>query len=603
MNIVGISCFYHDSAACLVRDGEIIAASQEERFTRKKHDQAFPANALSWCLREGSITIKDVDYIVFYEKPFVKFERILETALAFAPSGISEFIAALPQWLKFKLWIPKIIQKETGFEGTILFSGHHESHAASAFFPSPFKEAAFLTMDGVGEWETASFGTGKGNTLQIDSYLRFPHSLGLLYSAFTYYCGFRVNSGEYKLMGLAPYGDPIYKDLIKDNLVDIKEDGSFKLNMRFFGFCNSLRMTNSRFDKLFGGAARKPETTLTQRHMDIAASIQSVTEEIMLSMAKHVHAVTGQDKLCLAGGVALNCVGNGKILREGPFKKIWIQPASGDAGGALGAALLIWYRYLDNKRVVDEKTDLQKSSLLGPHYDDAAVEEYLNANNIPFTKYQPDQIAGITADLIAKDNVIGWFQGRMEFGPRALGSRSIIGDARNTQMQKKMNLKIKFRESFRPFAPTVLRDKMHEWFEMNADSPYMLLVAGVRKDKRTKETVSNLQGFEKLNVKRSEIPAVTHVDYSARIQTVKPEENKLYYDTIQAFYKKTHCPVIINTSFNVRGEPLVCTPEDAFRCFMRTEMDYLVMGSFVLDKKEQKPVPQDSNWKKDFVLD
>lgn len=603
MNIIGISCFYHDSAACLVRDGDIIAAAQEERFTRIKHDHNFPSNALSWCLKEGNITISEVDYIVFYEKPFVKFERILETALAFAPSGITEFIAAIPLWLKFKLWIPKIIQKETNFQGPILFSGHHESHAASAFFPSPFQEAAFLTMDGVGEWETASFGTGKDNSIQIDSYLRFPHSLGLLYSAFTYYCGFKVNSGEYKLMGLAPYGKPTYADLIRDNLIDIKKDGSFKLNMKYFGYCNSLRMTNHRFDKLFNGFPRQPESKITQKHMDIAASIQSVTEEIMMGMARHVHEVTGKDKLCLAGGVALNCVGNGKILREGPFKKIWIQPASGDAGGALGAALLIWYQYLGNKRNADEKSDSQRSSLLGPQYDDTTIENYLKENNIPHKKLSIEQIPATTADLIAKGNIIGWFQGRMEFGPRALGSRSIIGDARNIEMQKKMNLKIKYRESFRPFAPSVLRDKMHEWFEINADSPYMLIVAGVRNDKRVKNNEANLQGFDKLSVKRSEIPAVTHVDYSARIQTVKPEENKLYYDTINAFYKKTSCPVIINTSFNVRGEPLVCTPQDAFRCFMRTEMDYLVMGCFVLDKKEQKPLEKDSNWKKEFALD
>ncbi|HPT07781.1 MAG TPA: carbamoyltransferase [Candidatus Omnitrophota bacterium] len=603
MNIIGISCFYHDSAACLIRDGDIVAAAQEERFTRKKHDHDFPQNALSWCLKEGAISVAEVDYFVFYEKPFVKFERILETALAYAPSGISEFIAAMPLWLKFKLWIPTIIRHKTGFEGPILFSGHHEAHAASAFYPSPYHEAAFLTMDGVGEWETASFGVGKGNTIKIDSYLRFPHSLGLLYSTFTYYCGFKVNSGEYKLMGLAPYGQPNYKNLILDNLIAIKEDGAFKLNMNYFGYCNSLRMTNSRFDKLFGGPRREPESKITQKYMDIAASIQSVTEDVMLGMAKHVHAVTGQDKLCLAGGVALNCVGNGKILREGPFKKIWIQPASGDAGCAVGAALLIWYQYLGNKRISDEKTDSQKASFCGPGFDDASIENFLTKNNIPHKKLTYEQIPALTADLIAHGNVIGWFQGKMEFGPRALGNRSIIADARSTEMQKKMNLKIKFRESFRPFAPTVLREKMHEWFEMNADSPYMLLVTGVRKDKRTKESMDKLVGFDKLNVKRSEIPAVTHVDYSARIQTVKPEENKLYYDLIQAFYKKTNCPVIINTSFNVRGEPLVCSPLDAFRCFMRTGMDHLVIGCFLLDKKEQKPLEKDSDWRKDFALD
>jgi carbamoyltransferase len=602
MNILGVSAFYHDSAACLVRDGEIIAAAQEERFTRKKHDFRFPINSINWCLQEAKITANDLDLIVFYEKPFIKFERILETSLTYAPTGIRQFIQAMPLWLKQKLWIPELIKGELNYKGKIIFAGHHESHAASAFYPSPFKEAAFLTMDGVGEWETASFGYGRGNEIEILSDLRFPHSLGLLYSAFTYYTGFKVNSGEYKLMGLAPYGEPKYEDLIKDNLLDLKEDGSFKLNMKYFGYCNGLRMTNWKFEKLFGGPPRKPETKISQKEMDIAASIQKVTEDIMLKMAHHVHKTTGQDNLCLAGGVALNCVGNGKILREGPFKNIWVQPASGDAGGALGAALIGWYRYLGKERTADGVHDKQKASLLGPFYCDDHIESYLKKEGVPYKKLSYADISEKVADLIASGNVIGWFQGRLEFGPRALGSRSIIGDARSPQMQSRMNLKIKFRESFRPFAPTVLREKVSEWFEMEAESPYMLLVAGVRKDKRIKAD-ENQEGFDKLKVLRCAIPAVTHVDYSARVQTVKREDNPLYYDLIDAFYRKTGCPVIINTSFNVRGEPLVCTPEDAFRCFMRTEMDYLVMGIFILDKKEQKPIELDTKWQKEFELD
>lgn len=605
MNILGISCFYHDSAACLVRDGEIIAAVQEERFTRRKHDFNFPLNSINWCLKESSITAKDLDFVVFYDKPFIKFERILETSLTYAPTGIRQFVQAMPLWLKQKLWIPELIRKELGYQGKILFTEHHESHAASAFYPSPFKEAAFLTMDGVGEWETASFGTGKGNNLDIQYYLRFPHSLGLLYSAFTYYTGFKVNSGEYKLMGLAPYGEPKYADLILNELIDLKEDGSFKMNMRYFGYCNGLRMTNWRFEKLFGGPTRKPETKITQKYMDIAASIQKVTEEIMLRMIRHVHKLTGQDKLCLAGGVALNCVGNGRILREGPFKEIWIQPASGDAGGALGAALLVWYKYLDNKRVSDDKNDKQKASFLGPWYSDEYIEDFLKKENIPYKKLSYLDIPQIVSDLIIQDKVIGWFQGRLEFGPRALGARSIIADARNPEMQSKMNLKIKYRESFRPFAPTVLKEQAFDWFDLDRDSPYMLLVASVKEDKRTNSDNMNneLKGFDKLKIKRSEIPAVTHVDYSARIQTIKRDSHPLYYDMINAFYQKTGCPVIINTSFNVRGEPLVCSPEDAFKCFMRTEMDYLVMGSFLLDKKWQKPMKKDIMWQEVFELD
>lgn len=603
MNILGISCFYHDSAAALVRDGKIIAAAQEERFTRIKHDFNFPSHVIRYCLSAGDVHAEDLDYVVFYEKPFIKFERILETSLSYAPGGISQFIQAMPLWLKQKLWTPEIIKKELNYDGKILFSGHHESHAASAFYPSPFKEAAFLTMDGVGEWETASFGVGKGNKLELEYYLRFPHSLGLLYSAFTYYAGFKVNSGEYKLMGLAPYGEPRYTELILNELLDLKEDGSFKLNMKYFAYCNGLRMTNRNFDKLFGGPARKPESKISGKDMDIAASIQRVTEEIMLRMSRHVHKVTGQNKLCLAGGVALNCVGNGRILREGPFKDIWVQPASGDAGGALGAALLVWYKYLGNGRFTDETHDMQQASLLGPEYNNEDIGSFLKDKDAAYKRLNKEEIPDFIAGLIAHGNVIGWFQGRMEFGPRALGGRSIIADARSPEMQSKMNLKIKYRESFRPFAPTVLEEKAPEWFDLERKSPYMLLVAPVKKDKRVPVTDTNLAGFDKLKIKRSSIPAVTHVDYSARIQTMVREDNPLYYDMIKAFEDKTGCPVIINTSFNVRGEPLVCTPQDAFKCFMRTEMDYLVMGDYVLDKKEQKPIGNDVKWQKEFELD
>ena len=605
MNILGISCFYHDSAACLVIDGKIIAAAQEERFTRKKHDSGFPSQAIQWCLKEGGINCSDLDFIVFYEKPFVKFERIIETSLSYAPSGISQFLQAMPLWLKQKLWIPDIIRKELGYQGKILFSSHHESHAASAFYPSPFHEAVFLTMDGVGEWETASFGVGEGNDLKLEHDLQFPHSLGLLYSAFTYYTGFKVNSGEYKLMGLAPYGEPKYAELILDKLIDLKNDGSFKLNMAYFGYCNGLRMVNGKFERLFNGPARRPETKITQKEMDLAASIQKVTEEIMLKIVRYIHKITGKDKLCLAGGVALNCVANGRILREGPFKEIWIQPASGDAGGALGAALLVWFKYLNNKRSTDGINDAQQGSLLGPSYSDNEIENFLKIRNIPFSRIDRLELPKTVAGLIEKDKVIGWFQGRMEFGPRALGSRSILGDARDSSMQSKMNLKIKYRESFRPFAPTVLKEEAVNWFELDKESPYMLLVAPVRKERRTGSDAALMQavGFDKLKVERSMIPAVTHIDYSARIQTVAREDNPLYYDVINEFFRKTGCPVIINTSFNVRGEPLVCTPEDAFRCFMRTEMDFLVMGSYLLDKQVQTSIKKDESWKEYFELD
>ncbi|MGE5197258.1 MAG: carbamoyltransferase [Deltaproteobacteria bacterium] len=590
MDILGISCFYHDSAACLVRDGEILAAAQEERFTRIKHDFGFPINAVNFCLKRGNIAANDLDYVAFYEKPFIKFERILETSLSYAPSGILQFFQSIPLWLKQKLWIPDLIRQELNYTGKIIFTEHHQSHAASAFYPSPFDEAAILTMDGVGEWETASFGIGSGNQLRLDYYLSFPHSLGLLYSAFTYYCGFKVNSGEYKLMGLAPYGEPKFSDLIFKELIDLKKDGSFRLNMKYFGYCYGLRMTNRNFERLFGGPARTPETKITQKYMDIASSIQQVTAEVMLKMACHVHEVTGKDKLCLAGGVALNCVGNGKILREGPFRDIWIQPASGDAGGALGAALFVWYKYLGNERTSDGQNDRQAASLLGPEYSDADIEPFLKKEGAVYRKIAYTDIPDTVADLIAGGSVVGWFNGSLEFGPRALGARSIIADARNPQMQSRMNLKIKFRESFRPFAPTVLREAVSEWFDLDKESPYMLLTATVREDKRVvlSDAEQDLKGLEKLKIARSLIPAVTHVDYSARIQTVKRQDNPLYYDVISAFYRKTGCPVIINTSFNVRGEPLVCTPQDAFACFMKTEMDYLMMGSFLLDKKDQK---------------
>jgi len=605
MNILGISSFYHDSAACLVIDGEIIAAAQEERFTRRKHDFNFPINAINWCLKEGGICANELDYVSFYEKPFIKFERILETQLTYAPIGIRQFIQAMPLWLRQKLWTPEIIKKELNYNGKVLFTGHHESHAASAFYPSPFSEAAFLTLDGVGEWETASFGVGENNEIEILQTLKFPHSLGLLYSAFTYYTGFKVNSGEYKLMGLAPYGEPKYVDLILSELLDLKEDGSFKLNMKYFGFCYGLKMTNRCFEKLFNGPARKPETKITQKDMDIAASIQKVTEEIMLKMSRHVYKTTGKDKLCLAGGVALNCVGNGRILREGPFKEIWIQPASGDAGAALGAALLVWYKYLANKRVADNKKDKQKASFLGPSFSDDYIEKFLRKEGLAYKKLAYSDIPVQVSELIIQGKVIAWFQGRLEFGPRALGARCIIADARNQEMQAKMNLKVKFREPFRPFAPSVLKEYVSDWFELDRVSPYMLLVAPVKEDKRIviDNADAKLEGFDKLKVKRSKIPVVTHVDYSARIQTVDREDNPLFYDVINAFYKKTSCPVIINTSFNVRGEPLVLSPEDAYHCFMGTDIDYLIMGSFILDKREQRPIKRNTKAKRPFEWD
>jgi len=605
MDILGISAFYHDSAACLVRDGEIVAAAQEERFTRKKHDFSFPKNAIDYCLKSGGVQAADLDYVAFYDKPFIKFERILETYLTFAPLGIRTFIKAIPLWIKQKLWMKDVIAKELGFGGQILFPEHHESHAGSAFFPSPFQEAAFLTIDGVGEWTTASYGTGKDNNVRILAEIHFPHSLGLLYSAFTYYTGFKVNSGEYKVMGLAPYGRPIYKDLILKELIDLKEDGSFKLNMKYFDYCVGLTMTNKRFAKLFGGPARKPESLLTQRDMDLARSVQEVVEEAMLRITRHIRKVTGQQNLCLAGGVALNCVGNGRILREGPFDNIWIQPAAGDAGGALGAAMFAWHQVLGNPREADNENDVQRGSYLGPDFKDSEILDYLTEKDIPYTRIDRDDIPERIADLIADEKVVGWFEGPMEFGPRALGARSIIGDARSPKMQETMNLKIKFRESFRPFAPSVLAEKASEYFDIDIESPYMLLVAPVKDEIRREmnEEEQNLFGIDKLHVVRSDIPAVTHVDYSARIQTVNPKTNPLYYKMIAKFNEKHGCGVIINTSFNVRGEPIVCTPDDAYMCFMRTDMDYLVMGGFLLDKTEQKALKDDIDWRSRFELD
>ncbi len=605
MNILGISAYYHDSAACLVKDGDIVAAAQEERFTRIKHDPNFPVNAIAYCLKEGGLNGKDLDYVAFYDKPFIKFERILETYLAYAPRGIPSFIKAMPLWIKKKLWMKELIRKDLDYGGKIIFTEHHESHAASAFFPSPFQQAAFLTLDGVGEWTTASYGTGKDNEVRIQAEINFPHSLGLLYSAFTYYTGFKVNSGEYKVMGLAPYGKPVYKDIILSELLDLKEDGSFRMNMKYFDYCAGLTMTNRRFDALFGGPPRKPESKLTQRDMDLARSVQDVTEEVMMRMTRHVHKQTKEKVLCLAGGVALNCVGNGKILREGPFEDIWIQPAAGDAGGALGAALFVWYQYLENKRTAAGKKDFQKASYLGPQYGDDEILTYLDKNHIPYKKLKEEDIPETIADLINEQKVIGWLQGRMEFGPRALGSRSILGDARSPKMQETMNLKIKFRESFRPFAPSVLAEKVDRYFEIDRESPYMLLVADVRKDIRREMTAEEIDyfGLQKLNVVRSSIPAVTHIDYSARIQTVNSDDNPLYHKMISEFDRKYGCAVIINTSFNVRGEPIVCSPHDAYVCFMRTNMDFLIMGSFLIEKAEQKPLEKDIDWLKEFALD
>jgi carbamoyltransferase len=605
MNILGISAFYHDSAACLISDGKIVAAAQEERFTRKKHDPDFPKHAAAYCLKAGGITIKDVNFVAFYDKPLLKFERLLETYLATAPQGFTSYARAMPLWLKHKLWIPDTIKSELGYDGEVLFTEHHQSHAGSAFYPSPYQEAAILTIDGVGEWTTNSLGVGKGNTFSIMREIKFPHSVGLLYSAFTYFTGFKVNSGEYKVMGLAPYGEPKYVQTIYDNLIDLKEDGSYHLNLKYFNYMSGLSMTNEGFDALFDGPRRKPESPLTQREMDLAASIQVVVEECMLRQANYLHKETGLTNLCMAGGVALNCVGNGKLLANGPFKNIWIQPAAGDAGGALGAALCTWYGYLNNPRVTNELTDSQRASLLGPEFSDDETLAQLSQFGAVTRSVQGDELYKVTADLLSQEKVVGWFQGRMEFGPRALGNRSILGDPRSQAMQATMNLKIKFRESFRPFAPAVMREHVSDYFELDYDSPYMLLVAPVRESRRLKMSAEQekLFGIAKLNVPKSDIPAVTHVDYSARIQTVTLSQHPVFYKLLAAFKAKTGCPVLVNTSFNVRGEPIVGTPADAYACFMRTNMDALVIGNIVMLKEDQPKWQEREDWRTKFELD
>ena len=612
--ILGISAYYHDSAACLVQDGRIVAAAQEERFTRKKHDSRFPHQALSYCLRQGGVSLTDLRYVVFYDKPLLKFDRLLETYVAFSPRGIRSYLAAMPVWIKEKMLLKSLLQKELaavsgGLKKSalppLLFTEHHESHAASAFYPSPFDQAAVLCMDGVGEWATTSAWLGDKNRLTPLWEISFPHSLGLLYSAFTYYTGFKVNSGEYKVMGLAPYGKPKYVQAIYDHLLDLKADGTFRLNMGYFNYCTGLTMTNGKFDALFDGPPRRPESPLTQREMDLARSIQEITEEVMLRLARTLQRETGAKNLCMAGGVALNCVGNGRILREGPFKGLWIQAAAGDAGGAVGAALAAWHGYDGNSRNPSDSIDAMQGSFLGPSYTNEEIEQFLRKNDAPYERLNDDALFQRVAEELASGKVVGWLQGRMEFGPRALGGRSILGDARNTKMQSVMNLKIKYRESFRPFAPSVLRERVSKYFDLDTDSPYMLLVAPVLDQRRTSMTEEQKTrwGIELLNVPKSDIPAVTHVDYSARIQTVHEETNPRYYRLIKAFEAKTGCGVLVNTSFNVRGEPIVCSPEDAYRCFMRTEMDVLVLENCVLRKADQKPLAGDTDWKKEFELD
>jgi carbamoyltransferase len=604
-SVLGISAFYHDSAACLLRDGEIVAAAQEERFTRKKGDACFPVHAARYCLHAGGITASQLAYVGFYDKPLLKFERILETYLGVAPQGFGQFRIAGPLWMKEKLFLDREIRRALGYEGEILYAEHHESHAASAFFPSPFEEAAILTADGVGEWATASFGVGRGHDVELLKELHWPDSLGLLYSAFTYYTGFKVNSGEYKVMGLAPYGEPKYVDLIYRELIDLREDGSFTLNQKYFNYLTGLTMTNGAFDKLFGGPPRAPESKLTQHEMDLARSIQVVCEEIMLRMVRTVHRETGLENLCLAGGVALNCVANGRILREGPFKRLWIQPAAGDAGGALGVAQLIWHRYCGQPRTVGPGQDRMNGAYLGPDFSPEEIEAYLVSQGAPYERLERDCLLRRTAELLAQEQVVGWFDGRMEFGPRALGARSILGDPRSPRMQAQMNVKIKFREGFRPFAPSVLRERLGDYFELDCDSPYMLLVAPVKRDRQIPMTDEQrrLWGIDQLNVVRSDIPAVTHVDYSARIQTVSRDTNPNYYDLIKEFERLTGCAVLVNTSFNVRGEPIVCTPADAYRCFMRTHIDYLVLGPFLLDKTQQPEWQESGDWRREFQLD
>jgi len=604
--ILGISAYYHDSAACLVRDGEIVAAAQEERFTRKKHDAGFPSHAVAYCLGAGGIEPSRLDYVGFYDKPLLKFERLLENYCGVAPRGLRSFLTAMPVWLKEKLFTRDRIRSALGgYAGPVLFAEHHESHAASAFYPSPFAEAAVLTMDGVGEWATSSYGVGRGKDLELFAELHYPHSLGMLYSAFTYYTGFKVNSGEYKVMGLAPYGTPRYVDLIFDKLVQLKDDGSFKLNLDYFNYVHGLTMTNGAFDRLFAGPPRKPESPITQREMDVAASVQVVTEEIVLRMARHVQRETGLANLCLAGGVALNCVANGRLLREGPFERLWIQPAAGDAGGAVGVALAIEHKVLGNARRERAEGDGMKGSYLGPAFSDDEIARFLAATGAVAEKLPLPSLIERTAELLAQEKVVGWLQGRMEFGPRALGNRSILGDPRSPRMQSVMNLKIKFREGFRPFAPSVLREHLSEYFELDVDSPYMLLVAPVRAPHRIPMSAEQqrLFGIEKLNVPRSSIPAVTHVDYSARIQTVHAETNPTYHALLSRFHQLTGCPVLVNTSFNVRGEPIVCTPRDAYRCFMRTEMEHLVLGPYLLDKAKQPPLRDDVDWRSEYQLD
>jgi carbamoyltransferase len=603
--ILGISAFYHDSAACLLRNGDIVAAAQEERFTRIKGDAGFPARAVEYCLKEAGISVAELASVVFYDKPLLKFERILETYLGIAPKGFVSFLKAGPLWIKEKLFTERQLREGLGYSGELLYAEHHESHAASAFFPSPFEEAAILTVDGVGEWATASFGVGRGSDIELRRELHWPDSLGLLYSAFTYYTGFKVNSGEYKVMGLAPYGEPKYVDLIYRELINLKEDGSFTLNQKYFNYLGGLTMTSGAFDRLFGGPPRVPETKLTQREMDLARSVQVVCEEIMLRMVGALHRETGRENLCLAGGVALNCVANGRVLREGPFRRIWIQPAAGDAGGALGAAQLAWYRHNGGSRASPTGGDAMRGAYLGPAFSDQEIEDFLRSEGAVYQRYERSDLLRTVASLLADEKVVGWFNGRMEFGPRALGSRSILGDPRSSRMQAQMNLKIKFREGFRPFAPSVLRERVADYFELDCESPYMLLVAPVRLDRQIPMSNQDRQlwGIDQLNVVRSDIPAVTHIDYSARVQTVSRETNPDYYDLIHEFECLTGCAVLVNTSFNVRGEPIVCTPADAYRCFRRTHIDYLVLGPYLLAKNAQAEWKEEADWKQEFQLD
>lgn len=605
--ILGISALYHDSAAALIVDGEIVAAAQEERFSRRKGDESFPRRAATYCLAEVGLRAADLSVVVFYDKPFLKFERLLETYLTFAPRGLPSFLKAMPVWLKQKLWMEDLVKRQLGFEGPLHYTEHHESHAASAFYPSPFDSAAIITIDGVGEWCTTSWGIGRGHVIELKQELRFPHSLGLLYSAFTYFTGFRVNSGEYKVMGLAPYGEPKYVQAILDNLIDVREDGSFRMNMEFFDYCAGLTMTNGRFARLFGGPPRTPEAKVTQREMDLARSVQEVTELVMLRMARHVRQATGERNLCLAGGVALNCVANGKIHRAGLFDRIWIQPAAGDAGGALGAALAVWYGARGNRRTrsPDERYDRQRGSLLGPQYSNDRIRRQLDEAGLPYELMSDDALLPFVARLLAEEKVVGWFSGRMEYGPRALGARSILGDARSPRMQSQMNLKIKYRESFRPFAPSCLREDVSAWFELEDDSPYMLLVADVREEHRKRLSANDRArwGIDQLTIPKSTIPAVTHVDYSARIQTVDREVLPRFHRLVEEFKKLTGVGVVINTSFNVRGEPIVESPGQAYACFMRTDMDALVLENCLLLKSRQPPFHDAVRWRQQFALD